>query len=107
MTVERDPGAQPERTRLAWRRTTLAATVAGVLGLRHQLDVGAGAVGWLALGLTFVGWCCLLVMAHARLRQLLPARPRPASAVLVRATGLSVVALTVAGGGMLVARSGG
>lgn len=107
MTVVRDPGAQPERTHLAWRRTTLAATIALVLGLRHQLVVGAGALGWIALGLLFVGWCCLLVMAHARLRQLLPAQPRPASGALVRTAGLSVVALAVAGGGMLVARSGG
>ncbi|WP_309246927.1 DUF202 domain-containing protein, partial [Streptomyces somaliensis] len=36
----RDPGLQPERTRLAWRRTTLSCTVAAVLAARQTVHGG-------------------------------------------------------------------
>lgn len=49
-----DPGLQPERTRLAWRRTALALTVVTVLTVR--LALGGGPVGTLAAVLALAVW---------------------------------------------------
>ncbi|GLF96200.1 DUF202 domain-containing protein [Streptomyces yaizuensis] len=75
----RDPGLQPERTRLAWRRTTLAGTVVGVLAVRQAvLDDVAGDRGTIALAGTALVWLAFLALAHRRTR-LLGAGPIPAT----------------------------
>ncbi|CAM5565955.1 hypothetical protein SSPIM334S_00509 [Streptomyces spiroverticillatus] len=71
----RDPGLQPERTRLAWRRTTLSATVVAVLAVKQAVHDGVTGVGLLGAALGALVWVGFLVVAHGRLRELDRARP--------------------------------
>ncbi|MCX4802569.1 DUF202 domain-containing protein [Streptomyces sp. NPDC058682] len=89
---DRDAGLQPERTRLAWRRTTLASSVVAVLALRQALR-GTGAPVELA-GVAAIAliWLAFLWVAHRRIRALAAARPRD----LAPRAALAVVACTVA-----------
>ncbi|MEU8826378.1 DUF202 domain-containing protein [Streptomyces sp. NPDC048636] len=71
----RDPGLQPERTRLAWRRTTLACAVAASLGGRQTLSAGPGPLPLLGLALTVLAWLTFLGVAHRRIRTMDAPRP--------------------------------
>jgi len=62
--VTRDPGLQPERTRLAWRRTVLATGVVAVLLLRMALQLGPAGLGPAAAALA--GWAACAAIAHRR-----------------------------------------
>lgn len=66
-----DPGLQPERTELAWRRTALAIAIGSVISLRiFPLLLPADAAAWgLAPGVVGIGAACALWVA-ARRRQL-------------------------------------
>ncbi|MBV2356181.1 DUF202 domain-containing protein [Streptomyces sp. J2-1] len=91
----RDPGLQPERTRLAWRRTTLSATVAAVLAVRAALRDGATPAGVVACGVCGLLWLAFLVLAHRRIRAL-AAGPRPDTLTPRRATAAVLCALAMA-----------
>ncbi|MCX4401810.1 DUF202 domain-containing protein [Streptomyces sp. NPDC059837] len=67
---ERDPGLQPERTRLAWRRTTLSSTVAAVLAAKAALHGGPSAIDVTACALCCALWLGFLALAHRRIRVL-------------------------------------
>lgn len=71
----RDAGAQPERTRLAWRRTVLAATVLVLLAIRGVVTTGVGAFEMTVLALLAVLWLAILAGSHIRMRALAAARP--------------------------------
>ncbi|MGN9765884.1 DUF202 domain-containing protein [Micromonospora sp. SD12] len=64
----RDPGLQPERTRLAWRRTALALTVIMVLTVRLALTgpPAGGAFGALVAGAAVLGWGAALTVCWRR-----------------------------------------
>ncbi|MET9765406.1 DUF202 domain-containing protein [Streptomyces sp. NPDC006372] len=93
---DRDPGLQPERTRLAWRRTTLSGTVATVLAVKTALHGGVSAPGIVACALACVLWLGFLGVAHRRIRALAvcadpPAfAPRHAAAAVLCTTAMAV-----------------
>ena len=67
-------GGQPAgRTRLAWRRTTLAASVIALLAMGQVLSGGARPA--VVAVLVAVGWAGLLLAARSRIRALRAARP--------------------------------
>jgi Domain of unknown function (DUF202) len=100
-----DPGLQPERTALAWRRTGLAVAVGAIATTRvllHALGVGAVVVGLLGLGLAgllVLGSTRRARRAQAALLQdgCLVTGPggRLVAAVCVACTALGVAALVV------------
>lgn len=67
---KRDPGLQPERTRLAWRRTALAGTAVALLVLRFAIVRGAPVI--LVVGVAL--WLAMLVIGHRRMAALTPER---------------------------------
>ncbi|MEV5154169.1 DUF202 domain-containing protein [Streptomyces werraensis] len=95
----RDPGLQPERTRLAWRRTTLASTVVAVLAGKAGVAGGASG-GVLAAGVVCcAGWAGMLVVAHRRIRGL-AGGGEPERLSLGYAAGIVVCVLLTVGGGV-------
>ncbi|MFH9014315.1 DUF202 domain-containing protein [Streptomyces sp. NPDC017943] len=99
----RDPGLQPERTRLAWRRTTLSGTVAAVLAVKTVLHGGASASQIVAGALCCGLWLGFLALAHRRIRALaagpgrVPFTPRHAAAAA-----LCTVTLAVCGAALVL-----
>ncbi|MFF6792671.1 uncharacterized membrane protein YidH (DUF202 family) [Streptomyces filamentosus] len=97
----RDPGLQPERTRLAWRRTTLSCTVVAVLAIKLAFMDETTAAGLTGLALSALLWIGFLAVAHRRIRSLDTARPRVLSVRgAVLAAGCTV-ALAVCGAALI------
>jgi len=64
-----DPGLQPERTELAWRRTILAVAVGAIVALRLlPSTLGTWSIGAALVGLTLTA--LLWILAHQRARHI-------------------------------------
>lgn len=76
--MSRDPGLQPERTSLAWRRTALAVGVNGLLVTRAALTQRSA---WLTVvaALLVLGAGGFLLVGERRHYLLLSCRPGPAA----------------------------
>ncbi|MGN9757146.1 DUF202 domain-containing protein [Streptomyces sp. SD31] len=99
----RDPGLQPERTRLAWRRTTLSGTVAAVLAAKTALHGRLSVVGVVVCALCFGLWLGFLALAHRRIRVLASsAEPAALAPRHAAATVLFTVALAVCGAALVL-----
>ncbi|MEV6500616.1 DUF202 domain-containing protein [Streptomyces prunicolor] len=97
-TPDRDPGLQPERTRLAWRRTTLSSTVAAVLAAKAALHGGIRAEGIIICALCCTLWLAFLTVAHHRISTLTaggtppPLTPRHATTAVLCTVAVAVCA---------------
>ncbi|WP_329387484.1 DUF202 domain-containing protein [Streptomyces sp. NBC_01351] len=91
----RDSGLQPERTRLAWRRTTLAASVVAVLALRQAMRGGGTTAEVAGAAVIALVWLLFLWVAHRRIRALAAARPRTLSPRAALAAMACTLALAV------------
>ena len=98
----RDPGLQPERTRLAWRRTTLASTVVALLAVRQALHDGTTGAGVLAVALSLLAWLGFLVVAHRSVTGMSSRAARPLSPRHALTAAACTVALAVFAAAMLL-----
>ncbi|MYR47412.1 DUF202 domain-containing protein [Streptomyces sp. SID5910] len=96
--MTRDPGLQPERTRLAWRRTTLSGTVVAVLAAKAALHAGPTPSALVATALCCALWLGFLGIAHRRIRTLAEAsRPPVIAPASATAATLCTVGLALCG----------
>ncbi|MGR6317710.1 DUF202 domain-containing protein [Micromonospora soli] len=90
--MTRDPGLQPERTRLAWRRTLLAFT--GVIVLEVRLALSGRVFDALLAGVAVAGWLATLLVDWRRATGVGPRRAERWSFPL---TALAAVGLALLG----------
>jgi hypothetical protein len=99
--ADRDPGLQPERTRLAWRRTTLTGAVVAVLAAKSALHGGPSTAGVLAAALCAVLWLGFLALAHRRIHALAVSRPPVLTPWTATTAVLCVIALALCGAALV------
>jgi uncharacterized membrane protein YidH (DUF202 family) len=75
--VTDDHGASAERTRLAWRRTGLSASVVGLLAARPAFDPDTGAGHALLAAAAMIAWAAYVGLAYRRAIGLGGHPPRP------------------------------
>ncbi|HEU4347793.1 MAG TPA: DUF202 domain-containing protein [Actinoplanes sp.] len=85
-----DPGASVERTRLAWRRTGLSATVVGLLAARPAFSPGAGTAFVLLAAATMAVWAAAIGLTYRRTAGLRTHPPHPGRRAVIGYAALTV-----------------
>jgi uncharacterized membrane protein YidH (DUF202 family) len=91
------PGAQAERTALAWQRTAIGLVVIGLLITRWSATEGF--VLWPGIALAICGGLAAMVLVRLRYRRVLhavSAGETPASRILVPGTAALMIAIVLA-----------
>ena len=89
-----DPGLQPERTALAWRRTALSVLIGSAAGARILAPhLGAGAVVLGVLGCGFGAWVHLVAGRSTHRRSAAPLAVTAGFCLLLGAVAASFVVL--------------
>ncbi len=110
MSLDRSPleqrqpdGASAERTRFAWRRTVLTASVVAILTIRVIVHEELTAWRSVAIPITCIGWLTGLWLAQRRIHAMASRQPAaigrtlPAIALLVVAFAILGIVLVAAG----------
>jgi uncharacterized membrane protein YidH (DUF202 family) len=92
-----DHGAAAERTRLAWRRTGLAAAAVALLAARPAFAPNPGVLTALVTAASMAGWAAMIALAYRRTRGL-EARPPQPGRRTVTAYALITVGFALIGG---------
>jgi hypothetical protein len=100
---ERDPGRQPERTRLSWRRTVLTITIVALLAGRLAIRESGAALQLLALAAVFGGWVAVLVLSWRRIAAMGATVPAPVRRV-VPLTSLATIGFAGLGVALVLGR---
>ena len=87
------PGAAPERTRLAWRRTALSATAVALLTGRLAIREGWTPLRLTVGGFALLGWVGVVLLSRYRVRSAGASGAPPGWVPAVTATCLAWIAV--------------
>jgi hypothetical protein len=94
-----DPALGAERTRLAWRRTVLTATICQLLAIRLAVGGDGGPAVLFGVALSLLCWLGFVALANQRIQAMAQVRPIRLARL---ATGLAGCCLGLAAGGVML-----